>query len=190
VAVRVLVLAAVRAGSTRGASAAYGAASEPKRPRVIYGARWSLEPQAPRDENGIAPRRASGVSAKQANLTARERQVLTLVASGLRDRQIATQLGLSENTVRTHARHMLAKLGASSRPHAVAIGFSLELLRPIKILEPGPRREAPEEGEHRLLPPVAGFWLFCRYFCFQHMSTLPLRWGAGGMPLGIGALAR
>ena len=63
--------------------------------------------------------------------------MLALLASGLRDKQIAAQLGVSEHTVKTHARHLLTKLGASSRAHAVAIGFSLELLRPIEIGQPG-----------------------------------------------------
>jgi DNA-binding NarL/FixJ family response regulator len=63
-------------------------------------------------------------------LTTRERQVLALLASGLRDRQIATQLGLSENTIKTHTRNLLAKLGAHSRAHAIAISFCLDLLQP------------------------------------------------------------
>jgi DNA-binding CsgD family transcriptional regulator len=87
----------------------------------------------------IPPRGQRGASVRVASLTAREREVLALVASGLRDWQIAMQLGVSENTVKTHARHLLAKLGASSRAHAVAIGFSLKLLRPIENLQPGPR---------------------------------------------------
>ena len=73
------------------------------------------------------------------DLTGREREVLALLANGLRDRQIATRLGVSENTVRTHARHLLVKLGASSRAHAVAIGFSLELLQPTEIEQRPPR---------------------------------------------------
>ena len=72
-------------------------------------------------------------------MTGREREVLALLANGLRDRQIATRLGVSENTVRTHAWHLLVKLGASSRAHAVAIGFSLELLQPTEIEQRPPR---------------------------------------------------
>jgi DNA-binding CsgD family transcriptional regulator len=87
----------------------------------------------------IPPRERRGGSVRIASLTAREREVLALLASGLRDRQIANQLGVSENTVKTHARHLLAKLGASSRAHAVAIGFTLKLLQPIEIVHPEPR---------------------------------------------------
>ena len=78
------------------------------------------------------------VRADPTKLTAREREVLDLLANGLRNSDIGAQLGVSENTVKTHTRHLLAKLGASSRAHAVAIGFSLKLLRPIEIVRPPP----------------------------------------------------
>jgi DNA-binding CsgD family transcriptional regulator len=45
------------------------------------------------------------------NLTAREREVLALVAQGLTDRAIAEHLWLTPKTVETHIRHILAKLG-------------------------------------------------------------------------------
>jgi DNA-binding NarL/FixJ family response regulator len=44
-------------------------------------------------------------------LTAREREVLSLMAEGLTDRGIAERLYLTQNTVETHIRHILAKLG-------------------------------------------------------------------------------
>jgi DNA-binding NarL/FixJ family response regulator len=44
-------------------------------------------------------------------LTAREREVLALVAQGLTDRGIAERLWLTPKTVETHVRHILAKLG-------------------------------------------------------------------------------
>jgi DNA-binding NarL/FixJ family response regulator len=44
-------------------------------------------------------------------LTEREREVLTLVAQGLSDRAIAERLWLTQKTVETHVRHILAKLG-------------------------------------------------------------------------------
>jgi DNA-binding NarL/FixJ family response regulator len=55
--------------------------------------------------------------------TPRERQVLQLVCDGLVNREIGEQLHLSEETVKSHVRHLLAKLQARSRAHAVAIGF-------------------------------------------------------------------
>lgn len=51
-------------------------------------------------------------------LTAREREVLTLIASGASNRLIAQQLGVSERTARTHMSNILAKLQLSSRTQA------------------------------------------------------------------------
>ena len=55
--------------------------------------------------------------------TNREVEVLQLVADGLVNREIGTRLFLSEETVKSHVRHLLAKLQARSRAHAVAVGF-------------------------------------------------------------------
>jgi DNA-binding NarL/FixJ family response regulator len=52
-------------------------------------------------------------------LTDRERQVLTLVADGLANEEIAAQLILSSETVRTHIRNAMGKLGTHTRAHAV-----------------------------------------------------------------------
>lgn len=62
-------------------------------------------------------------------LTRRERQVLQLVADGLGNRQIGQALFVSEDTVKTHVRHVLTKLGATSRANAVAIGIRSHLIR-------------------------------------------------------------
>jgi len=55
--------------------------------------------------------------------TSRELEVLQLVADGLVNREIGQRLYLSEETVKSHVRHLLAKLQARSRAHAVAVGF-------------------------------------------------------------------
>jgi DNA-binding NarL/FixJ family response regulator len=60
--------------------------------------------------------------------TAREIQVLQLIAEGLVNREIGQQLFLSEETVKSHVRHLLAKLQARSRAHAVAAGFRRGLI--------------------------------------------------------------
>ena len=55
--------------------------------------------------------------------TMREIEVLQLVSDGLVNREIGQRLFLSEETVKSHVRHLLAKLQARSRAHAVAVGF-------------------------------------------------------------------
>ena len=55
-------------------------------------------------------------------LTQRELDVLTQIAAGHRNREIATQLQISEDTVKTHIKHIIDKLGARDRTEAVTIG--------------------------------------------------------------------
>jgi two-component system, NarL family, response regulator LiaR len=61
-------------------------------------------------------------------ITARELEILTLVARGLSNREIATQLFVSENTVKTHCSRAFDKLGAARRTQAVQLGKELGLL--------------------------------------------------------------
>ena len=56
-------------------------------------------------------------------LTRRERQILGLLAEGMSGAQIAAQLVLSPETVRTHVRNAMAKLGATTRSQAVALAL-------------------------------------------------------------------
>jgi DNA-binding NarL/FixJ family response regulator len=72
-------------------------------------------PFAPLREVGQAP-------------TSRELEVLKLIGDGLANREIGVQLFLSEETVKSHVRHLLAKLQARSRAHAVAVGFRRGLI--------------------------------------------------------------
>jgi DNA-binding NarL/FixJ family response regulator len=66
-----------------------------------------------------------------AALTPREREVLTCLAQGAGRREVAEQLHLSANTVRTHMQNLMAKLGVHSTLEAVAISRPhLEPLRP------------------------------------------------------------
>jgi DNA-binding NarL/FixJ family response regulator len=57
------------------------------------------------------------------SLTPREIDVLRLIAGGNANKEIAAQLSLTEETVKGHVKHILAKLGAKDRTHAVAIGL-------------------------------------------------------------------
>ena len=56
-------------------------------------------------------------------LSERELEILSLVSGGLDSKEIAGELFLSHETVRTHMTHALAKLGARSRAQAVAVAI-------------------------------------------------------------------
>ena len=56
-------------------------------------------------------------------LTTRQEQVLSLIAQGRTDKEIAGLLNIACTTVNFHVREILQTLGASSRAHAVAIRF-------------------------------------------------------------------
>jgi DNA-binding NarL/FixJ family response regulator len=70
--------------------------------------RGFLEAETPAARNGHSP------------LTSRETEILRLVASGLKNREIATSLGISEATAQVHVKNILAKLGFSSRSQVAA----------------------------------------------------------------------
>ncbi len=61
-------------------------------------------------------------------LTPREIEVLRLVGNGRKNKQIADQLAISENTVNFHIKNILGKLGANDRTHAVTIAVRRGLL--------------------------------------------------------------
>ncbi|HEU4976529.1 MAG TPA: response regulator transcription factor [Baekduia sp.] len=65
---------------------------------------------------------------REPHLTARERQVLQLVAGGLTNAEIAAELSLSPNTVKEHASSMFRKLSARNRADAVQRAQRLGLL--------------------------------------------------------------
>jgi DNA-binding NarL/FixJ family response regulator len=61
--------------------------------------------------------------AAEDELTARELDVLRLIAAGNANKEIAAQLSIGEETVKGHVTNILAKLGANDRTHAVTIGL-------------------------------------------------------------------
>ena len=73
--------------------------------------------------NNKTAERGSGRSAQQGSLSKREREVVDHLAEGLSGAQIAERLVLSPETVRTHIRNAMTKLGASTRSQAVAIAL-------------------------------------------------------------------
>jgi DNA-binding NarL/FixJ family response regulator len=63
-------------------------------------------------------------------LTEREREILTLVARGKANKEIARELGISERTARTHVSNILGKLGLTSRTQAALYALSEGLVPP------------------------------------------------------------
>jgi DNA-binding NarL/FixJ family response regulator len=86
------------------------------------------------------PRPREDLKAQVDQLTAREREVLGLMATGLSNTEIAGQFVVSEGTVKTHVGHVLRKLGLRDRIQAVIFGYESGLL------EPGSGPPAPSAG--------------------------------------------
>ncbi len=63
-----------------------------------------------------------------AELSGRERQVLSLVAAGKTNRRIAAELGISEHTVARHVSNISNKIGVTSRTAASAFAFENDLV--------------------------------------------------------------
>ncbi|MDO4631304.1 MAG: response regulator transcription factor [Corynebacterium sp.] len=65
-----------------------------------------------------------------AKLTLREQEVLTLVAKGLSNQEIADQLAFSVHTTKTHVGNIMAKVGANDRAQLVIVGYESGLIVP------------------------------------------------------------
>ena len=95
--------------------------------RVHAGERW-LDPdattrmmQAPAPANHAAAERA-------ASLTGREREVVRMIAAGLRNRDIGERLSISENTVKVHLHNIYEKLGVEGRMELLLLAQELKLV--------------------------------------------------------------
>jgi len=71
----------------------------------------------------MASSASRGTRARSRSLSAREKEVLSLLSQGLTGVEIAERLYLSPETVRTHVRNAMTKLNASTRAHAIAIAI-------------------------------------------------------------------
>lgn len=75
-------------------------------------------------------RRVFDMRRRTKGLSERERTILQYAAKGLDYSDIAKSLGISINSVKTHVRHIFAKIGADDRTEAVALGIARGIIEP------------------------------------------------------------
>lgn len=127
------VYAALRAGAS-GFLPKHAAAAELARAvrTVAAGDGW-LDPAVARrliEEFAARPEPRLPTREEVDQLTDREREVLTLIAHGLGNAEIAARLVISEGTVKTHLGRILLKLGLHDRAQAVAAAYQTGLVAP------------------------------------------------------------
>ena len=135
-ATRVIVVSAhVDAETAAAASRAGAVGCLPKdieQPELIEAVRAAHRGEAlapPRLADATEEAGGATSAAAEAALTAREREVLGLVARGLRNKEIARELGIAEATVKFHVVNLLSKLAADSRTQAVSRAIALGIVR-------------------------------------------------------------
>ncbi|MDQ4103624.1 MAG: response regulator transcription factor [Actinomycetota bacterium] len=99
---------------------------------VVAGEAW-LDPAVARrliDEFAARPEPHTPTPAEMAQLTPREREVLSLMARGLSNADVAHELFISEATVKTHLARVMMKLGVREKAQAVAAAYQTGLVQP------------------------------------------------------------
>ena len=120
------VLDALRAGALGYLTKDAGAAEIQQALHRVAGGQAALDPAV---QLHLVEAIADGVPSVPATaplpdgLTPREAEVLTLIAAGLSNAEIAERLVVSEATVKSHVNHMLAKIGARDRAQAVGYAY-------------------------------------------------------------------
>ena len=92
-------------------------------PEVVTGRRLVLVVVLHTHRGGRRFRRTTGEPEPAAPLTEREREIVHLVALGMTSAEIADELHIALNTVRTHVQNAMAKVNARSRSHLVAVSM-------------------------------------------------------------------
>jgi FixJ family two-component response regulator len=77
-----------------------------------------------------------GLKGRYASLTGRERQVMALVASGRPNKQVGSELGISEITVKAHRGKVMEKMKADSIADLVKMAAKLRLTRASAVVAP------------------------------------------------------
>ncbi len=126
------VMAALRAGASGFLLKDVDAAKLAEAIRVIAGGHAIVDPAVTRrllDRFARLPaaREPSAASPALRGLTERETEVLTLVARGLSNAEIAAELRITETTVKTHVHHLLTKLDARDRVQLVIFAYDAGL---------------------------------------------------------------
>ena len=97
--------------------------------RVVAGGDALLAPSITRKLIEEFTRRPQVVSNNRvSDLTDREREVLLWIARGLSNQELAEHLFIADNTVKTHVKHILTKLGARDRAQAIVIAYESGLM--------------------------------------------------------------
>lgn len=108
--------------------------------KLVNAIRESLE----RSQLVIARRsEAQALQERYASLSLRQRQVMVLVASGLLNKEVASELGISEITVKAHRGQVMQKMRASSLPHLVTMASRLRIVRHSTWMQPRPIKVDP-----------------------------------------------
>lgn len=106
--------------------------------RTIAGGESVLDPMLTRrliEEYLVRPEPDSRLARRLEDLTEREREVWALLAQGMSNAEMGTELFLSDATIKSHVTRLLSKLGVRSRVGAVVLAYESGLVRP------GGRRE-------------------------------------------------
>ncbi len=97
--------------------------------RVVAGGEALLSPSVTRRLIEEFTRRPqTGTGERLTMLTEREREVLLLIARGLSNQELAEQLFIADNTVKTHVKRIFTKLGARDRAQAIVIAYESGLV--------------------------------------------------------------